>query len=61
VFKVLVLGGIQTNLDLLGPGGRYATEVLGRWLPLVLSGLLTLWAIVPLAIAALLLRKRGVS
>jgi ABC-type transport system involved in multi-copper enzyme maturation permease subunit len=61
VFKVPVLGGIQTNLDLLGPGGLYATEVLGRWLPLVLSSLLTLWAIVPLAIAALLLRKRGVS
>jgi Cu-processing system permease protein len=61
VFKVLVLGGIQRNLDLLGPAGLYITEVLGHWLPLVLSGLLIVWAIVPLAIAVLLLRKRGVS
>ena len=32
VFKLVVLEGIQRNLESLGPGGLYATEVLGGWL-----------------------------
>jgi hypothetical protein len=61
VFKLAVLQGIQRSLESLGPGGVYATYVLGDWLPLALTGLLLLWAIVPFAIAVLVLRKRGVS
>jgi Cu-processing system permease protein len=61
VFKLVVLSGIQRNLESLGPGGLFATEVLGHWLPLALSGLLVLWVIVPFVIAVLLLRNRGVS
>jgi Cu-processing system permease protein len=61
VFKLLVLGGVQRNLDSLGPGGLIATEVLGDWLPLTLTGLLLVWAIVPFTLAVLLLRSRGVS
>jgi Cu-processing system permease protein len=61
VFKLAVLQGIQRNLESLGPGGLYATEVLGDWLPLTLSGLLALWVVVPFSIAVLLLRRRGVS
>jgi Cu-processing system permease protein len=61
VFKLAVLQGIQRNLEALGPGGLYATQVLGDWLPLALSGLLALWVIVPFAVAILLLRKRGLS
>jgi Cu-processing system permease protein len=61
VFKLAVLQGIQRNLESLGPGGLYATEVLGDWLPLTLSGLLVLWVIVPFSIAVLILRRRGVS
>jgi Cu-processing system permease protein len=61
VFKLAVLQGIQRSLESLGPGGVYATSVLGAWLPLALTGLLLLWAIVPFAIAVLVLRKRGVS
>ncbi len=61
VFKLVVLDGIQRNLESLGPGGLYATEVLGDWLPLALSGVLTLWAIVPFVASVLLLRNRGVS
>lgn len=61
VFKLAVLQGLQRNLESLGPGGLYATEVLGDRLPLVLSGLLALWVVVPLVLAVLYLRKRGVS
>ena len=61
VFKLLVLGGIQRSLESLGPGGLYATEVLGNWLPLTLTGLLVAWVIAPFALAILLLRNRGVS
>ena len=61
VFKLLVLGGIQRSLESLGPGGLYATEVLGDWLPLTLTSLLVAWAIVPFVLAVLLLRNRGVS
>jgi Cu-processing system permease protein len=61
VFKLVVLNGIQRNLESLGPGGLYATEVLGDWLPLALLGVLALWAILPFAASVLLLRNRGVS
>jgi Cu-processing system permease protein len=61
VFKLAVLQGIQRNLESLGPGGLYATEVLGGYLPMTLTGLLVLWAIVPFAVAVLFLRNRGVS
>jgi Cu-processing system permease protein len=61
VFKLAVLQGIQRNLESLGPGGLYATEVLGDWLPLTLSGLLALWVAVPFSVAVLILRRRGVS
>jgi len=61
VFKLVILDGIQRNLESLGPGGLYATEVLGDWLPFVLLGVLILWAVVPFAISVLLLRNRGVS
>jgi len=61
VFRVVVLDGIQRNLESLGPGGLYATEVLGDWLQPTLTSLLVLWAIVPFVISVLLLRNRGVS
>jgi Cu-processing system permease protein len=61
VFKLAVLEGIQRSLESLGPGGLYATEVLGDWLPLVLTAVLILWAVVPFAISVLLLRNRGVA
>jgi Cu-processing system permease protein len=61
VFKLAVLQGIQRNLESLGPGGLYATNVLGDWLSPTLSGLLALWVVVPFVVAVLFLRKRGVS
>jgi Cu-processing system permease protein len=61
VFKLAVLQGIERNLDSLGPGGLYATAVLGHNLPMALTGLLVLWIIVPFAVTVLFLRNRGVS
>jgi Cu-processing system permease protein len=61
VFKLGVLEGVQRNLESLGPGGLYATRVLGDWLTPALTGLLALWAVVPFAAAVWLLRRRGVS
>jgi Cu-processing system permease protein len=61
VFKLVVLQGIERSLESLGPGGLYAAEVFGGRLPLVLSSVLALWAIVPFAAAVLLVRKRGVA
>jgi Cu-processing system permease protein len=61
VFKLVVLQGIHRNLEALGPGGLYATEVLGGWLVPCLTGALLLWAVVPFAAAVLLLRNRGVA
>jgi Cu-processing system permease protein len=61
IFRLVILEGIQRNLESLGPGGLYATEVLGAWLMPTLTGLLVVWVVVPFAIAVLLLRTRGVS
>jgi Cu-processing system permease protein len=61
VFKLAVLHGIGRDLETLGPGGLYATEVIGTSLPLVLASALVLWVIVPFSAAVLILRKRGVS
>lgn len=61
VFKLIVLQGIRRNLEALGPGGVYATEVLGGWLVPCLAAILVLWAALPLTASVLLLRNRGVS
>jgi Cu-processing system permease protein len=61
VFKLVVLQGVHRNLEVLGPGGLYATEVLGDWLVPCLSFALVLWAVVPFAASVLLMRNRGVA
>ncbi|HEY7425154.1 MAG TPA: hypothetical protein VH682_13065, partial [Gemmataceae bacterium] len=61
VFKLLILDSIGGNLEILGPGGLYATEVFGRWLRPALAALLTAWLTVPLAASLVLSRNRGAS
>jgi Cu-processing system permease protein len=61
VFKLVVLQGIQHSLETLGPGGLYASEVLGGWLVPCLVGVLCLWAVVPFVASVLLMRNRGVA
>lgn len=61
VFKLLVLDGIQGNLETLGPAGVYAADVLGGWLRPVLVGILAAWAVVPLGVTLVAFRRRGMS
>jgi len=58
-FKIASVVDLQGNLETLGPGGLYATDVLGDALRPVLLGLLGLWAVVPLGLAAVCSRFRG--
>lgn len=61
VYKLLVLDGLQGNLENLGPAGVYAADVFGSWLRPVLAGLLAAWAAVPLGVVLVLFRRRGMS
>ncbi|HEY7428661.1 MAG TPA: ABC transporter permease subunit [Gemmataceae bacterium] len=61
VFKLLILDSIGGNLEILGPGGLYATEVFGRWLRPALAALLAAWLTIPLAVSLVLSRNRGAS
>lgn len=61
VFKLAVLGGLQHNLEVLGPGGLYAAEVFGGWLQPALVLVMALWIVLPFAGSLILLRNRGVS
>ena len=60
VFKVMTVDTLQGNLELLGPAGLYATDILGNWLGPCLLSLLAVWTVLPLALSAILLRSRGV-
>jgi Cu-processing system permease protein len=61
VYKLLVLDSIQGNLENLGPAGVYAAEVLGDWLRPTLTAILVGWAVVPLGVALLVSRNRGLQ
>jgi Cu-processing system permease protein len=60
-FKLLVLHGLQGNLENLGPAGLYAADVFGDSLRPVLIAILAGWVLVPLGLAVLIGRLRGVS
>ena len=61
VYKLLVLDGLQGNLENLGPAGLYAADVFGHWLRPVLAAILVGWALVPLGVVLVLFRRRGMS
>ncbi|HET6574400.1 MAG TPA: ABC transporter permease subunit [Fimbriiglobus sp.] len=61
VYKLLVLDGLQGNLETLGPAGLYAADVLGNWLRPVLAAILSAWAVLPLGAVLVLFRRRGMS
>jgi Cu-processing system permease protein len=61
VFKLLVLDGLQGNLETLGPAGLYAADVFGAWLRPALVGILAAWVIVPLGLSLIVHRWRGLS
>jgi Cu-processing system permease protein len=60
-FKLLVLHGLQGNLENLGPAGMYAADVFGDWLRPALVGILAAWVLVPLGLSLVVARLRGVS
>jgi Cu-processing system permease protein len=60
LFKVAAVLNLRQNLEVLGPVGVYAFRTYGNQLMPLLIGLLTLWCIVPAALAAIVLKKRGV-
>lgn len=60
VFKTFAVSGMHRSLDLLGPAGLYASQTFGGWLPLLLSGVLAAWVLVPLILSGLVFSRRTV-
>ncbi len=60
VFKIFAVSGMHRSLDLLGPAGLYASQTFGAALPLLLSGVLALWIVLPLAASGVIFARRGV-
>lgn len=58
-FKMAVIVNMNASLDVLGPVGAYASHILGAGLPWILTASLTAWAVLPLALAALLFARKG--
>jgi Cu-processing system permease protein len=48
-FKLAVLRGLHSSLDVLGPAGIYAAQTFGSKLEVLLAASLTAWVIAPLA------------
>ena len=58
-FKIASVLNLQSNLELLGPAGLYATRTFGGYLMALLVALLGLWIAGPLSLTYLVFRKRG--
>ncbi len=58
-FKLVALPALHGTLDTLGPSGRYAADVLGPWLRLVMASVLAAWMAAALGLAAWTFRRRG--
>jgi len=59
VFRVSVIKALQGNLELLGPAGAYAMDVLGQRLIAFLAIWLIAWTLVPLVLALFLFRRQS--
>jgi len=60
-FKVAAVALLHPSLDVLGPVGLYAVDTLGPKLLPVLTGVLVLWAVVPLVLALVSFAGRDVA
>lgn len=58
IYKVAAITLFQPTLEVLGPVGLYASDTLGPWLQTLFVGLLTVWVLLPLALAYLALLGR---
>lgn len=59
VFKMWSLHAVDASLDVLGPAGLYATEEYGKTLHALFAASLAAWIVLPLAISAVLLKRRS--
>lgn len=59
IFKLGAIHSLHASLDSLGPVGQYALFRFGEQLPLLLSGLLALWALAAFALAYAIFNRRG--
>jgi len=58
VFKLGAIYGLRSTLDTLGPTGQYAVYRFGALLPLLLAGLLIVWAALSFGLAYLFFDRR---
>lgn len=58
-FKLAAIRSLQGTIDVLGPSGRYASDVLGVWLEPVMAGFLSLWGLGSLLLAARVFQRNG--
>lgn len=58
-FKMFVIVNLNASLDVLGPVGAYASQTFGSSLGWLLSGVIVLWLLSPLGLAAVLFVRRG--
>lgn len=59
VFKLAVLYGLNTSMDVLGPAGQYAATAYGSGLMLIFIAALTAWIVVPFSLTTVIFIKRG--
>jgi Cu-processing system permease protein len=59
IFKLGAIHSLRASLDTLGPVGQYALYRFGEQLPLLLIGLLLLWATAAFAIAFAIFNRKG--
>ncbi|RLS96106.1 MAG: ABC transporter permease [Planctomycetota bacterium] len=58
IFKIWSLDASGIPLDVLGPVGQYVMDKLPTALPWIAAGSLTLWAVVPVLVAAFLFARK---
>ena len=59
-YRIAAIQAITGSVDVLGPAGAYAARTLGDALMPALAGMLVLWTVVPLSVAALLFNRRSI-
>lgn len=57
-FKLAVIGGFDSNLDVLGPAGLYAVNTFGPYLSTLLVGCLLAWLFIPLLASIVVFSRR---
>lgn len=59
VFKMWSLHAVDASLDVLGPAGLYATDEFGRGLHAIFGACMAAWIVLPLTLAAIIIKRRS--